>query len=129
MIARPLLPANHSAATRVGRLCRLVAALLNRLNLTIDPIEGEALAVADALDRTRYFVLGCKDLTVVVDHKPLLCFLENRSREAKTTHVSPNLKENTLRYQFKMMYIPGDKNKASGCMSRRPSDTRYPEQP
>ena len=93
------------------------------------PIEGEALAVADALDRTRYFVLGCKDLTVVVDHKPLLGFLENRSLEAKTTHGSPNLKENTLRYQFKMMYIPGVKNKASGCMSRRPSDTSYPDQP
>ena len=46
------------------------------------PIEGEALAVADALDRTRYFVLGCKDLTVVVDHKPLLGILGNRSLDA-----------------------------------------------
>ena len=34
------------------------------------PIEGEALAVADALDKARHFVLGCKNLTVVVDHKP-----------------------------------------------------------
>ena len=36
------------------------------------PVEGEALAVADALDRTRHFVLGCSDLVVAVDHKPLL---------------------------------------------------------
>ena len=36
------------------------------------PIEGEALAVADGLSKARYFVLGCIDLTVVVDHKPLL---------------------------------------------------------
>ena len=32
------------------------------------PIEWEALAVADALERTRYFVLGCDDLIVAVDH-------------------------------------------------------------
>ena len=31
-------------------------------------IEGEALAVADALDKARYFVLGCPELIVAVDH-------------------------------------------------------------
>ena len=36
------------------------------------PIEGEALAVADALDKARYFVLECDKLTISVDHKPLL---------------------------------------------------------
>ena len=29
------------------------------------PIEGEALAVADALDKSRHFVLGCEKLTVL----------------------------------------------------------------
>ena len=33
------------------------------------PVEGEALAVAEALDRARHFVLGCSDLIVAVDHK------------------------------------------------------------
>ena len=66
------------------------------------PIEGEALAVADALDRTRYFVLGCKDLPVVVDHKPLLGILGNRSLEAISNPCLRNLKEKTLRYQFKI---------------------------
>ena len=42
------------------------------------PIEGEALAVADALERTRYFVLGCDDLIVAVDHRPLLKVLSDR---------------------------------------------------
>ncbi len=32
------------------------------------PVEGEALAVADALDKARHFVLGCSDLVVAVDH-------------------------------------------------------------
>ena len=36
------------------------------------PIEDEALAVADALDKARHFVLGCKNLTIAVDHRPLL---------------------------------------------------------
>ena len=35
-------------------------------------IEDEALAVTDALDKARYFVLGCENLIVAVDHKPLL---------------------------------------------------------
>ena len=36
------------------------------------PIEGEALAVAVALTKARHFVLGCSDLTIATDHKPLL---------------------------------------------------------
>ena len=39
------------------------------------PIEGEALAVADALDKTRFFVLGCAELFVAVNHKSLLKIL------------------------------------------------------
>ena len=31
------------------------------------PVEGEALAVADALDKARFFVLGCSDLIIAVD--------------------------------------------------------------
>ena len=33
------------------------------------PVEGEALAVVDALDKARHFVLGCSDLIVAVDHR------------------------------------------------------------
>ena len=43
------------------------------------PIEGEALAVVAALDKTRYFVIGCDDLTLVVDHKPLIKIFSDRS--------------------------------------------------
>ena len=35
-------------------------------------IEGEVLAVAEALQRCRHFVLGCTDLYIAVDHKPLV---------------------------------------------------------
>ena len=42
------------------------------------PIEGEALVVVHALDKARFFVLGCSDLTVVVGHKPLLGVFTDR---------------------------------------------------
>ena len=43
------------------------------------PIEGEALAVADALDKARFFVLSCSNLIVAVDHKPLLKIFDDQS--------------------------------------------------
>ena len=36
------------------------------------PTEGEALAVTWALENARLFVLGCNNLIIVTDHKPLL---------------------------------------------------------
>ena len=36
------------------------------------PVEGEALAVVYALEKAKFFVLGCDDLTIAVDHWPLL---------------------------------------------------------
>ena len=36
------------------------------------PIVGEAPAVADAKDKAHFFVLGCKELIVAVDHKSQL---------------------------------------------------------
>ena len=32
------------------------------------PVAGKTLAVADSLDKARYFVLGCADLIIAVDH-------------------------------------------------------------
>ena len=36
------------------------------------PIEGEALAAVDALEKSRHFVLGCDNLIIAVGHKPLV---------------------------------------------------------
>jgi len=90
------------------------------------PIEGEALAVADALDKARHFVLGCDNLLVAVDHKPLLGIFSDRSLDKISNGHLRNLKEKTLRYRFKMRYIPGRKNCVSDTMSRHPSGSRSP---
>ena len=85
------------------------------------PVEGEALAVADALDKTRYFVLGCRDLLVAVDHKPLLKLFGDRSLENIPNARLRNLKEKTLRYRFRMVHVPGVRHRAADGLSRHPT--------
>ena len=63
------------------------------------PVEGEALAVADALDKARFFVLGCEELIVAVDHKPLLKIFGDQSLDDISNTRLRNLKEKTLRYK------------------------------
>ena len=69
------------------------------------PVEGEALTVADALDRARYFVLGYENLVIAVDHKPLLKILGDRSLEQIPNARLCNLKEKTLCYKFCLVHI------------------------
>lgn len=92
------------------------------------PIEGEALAVADALDKARHFVLGCDNLIIAVDHKPLLKIFSDRSLDNISNGRLRNLKENTLRYRFRMVHVPGVKNRAPDTLSRNPTgDTNPPK--
>ena len=90
------------------------------------PIEGEALAVADALEKARFFVLGCSDLIVVVDHKPLLRVFTDRSLEAIANPRLRKLKEKTLRYHFQMMHIPGARHRAADPISSHPTGSSCP---
>ena len=85
------------------------------------PVEGEALAVADALNMARYFVLGCENLTLAVDHKPLLKIFGDRSLDEISTTRLRNLKEKTLGYRFRVMHIPGAKHRAADAISRHPT--------
>ena len=86
------------------------------------PVEGEALAVVHALDKARYFVLGCTNLIVAVDHKPLLKLFGDRSLDEIPNSRLRNLKEKTLRYRFKMIHIPGVKHRVADGLSRHPVD-------
>lgn len=84
------------------------------------PIEGEALAVVDALKKARHYVLGCPDLVITVDHKPLLKIFGDRLLEDISNPRLCNLKEKTLQYKFRMVHIPGVKHAAADCLSRHP---------
>lgn len=64
------------------------------------PVEGEALAITDALDKAPFFVLGGSNLIIAVDHKPLLKMFGDRSLDEITNARLCNLKEKRLRYRF-----------------------------
>ena len=84
------------------------------------PVEGEALAVIDALDKARHFVIGCSDLIVAVDHKPLLKTFGDRSLNDIPNPRLRNLKEKSLRYRFRVVHIPGVRHAAADALSRHP---------
>ena len=84
------------------------------------PVEGEALAVADSLKKARHFVLGCSDLIITVDHKPLLKIFGDRSLADIDNPRLRNLKEKTLQYRVSMVHIPGVKHAAADSLSRHP---------
>ena len=84
------------------------------------PIEGEALAVVDALDKARHFTLGCSDLLVAVDHKPLLKVLGDRALDDIANPRLRNIKEKSLRYRFRVIHIPGVRNTVADALSRHP---------
>ena len=84
------------------------------------PVEGEALAVIDALDKARHFVIGCSDLIVAVDHKPLLKIFGDRSLNDIPNPRLRNLKEKSLRYRFRVVHIPGIRHAAADAVSRHP---------
>lgn len=85
------------------------------------PVEGEALAVVHALEKARMFVLGCPDLTIATDHKPLVKLLGDRSLEQIHNPRLLNLKEKTLRYKFSIKHVPGGWHVGPDALSRFPT--------
>lgn len=84
-------------------------------------IEGEALAVVWGLEKTKYFTLGCDNLIVVTDHKPLTKIFGDRTlEEIKNTRLF-RLKQRTLPWFFKIVHLPGSSNAATDAASRHPS--------
>ena len=52
--------------------------------------------MADALDKVRYFVLGCNHLVIAVDHKPLRKIFGDRFLNQISNPRLRNLKEKPL---------------------------------
>ena len=82
--------------------------------------EGEAVAVALDLNKAKKFVLGCQDLIVITDHKPLLSIFNNRDLGTIINPRNLKLKERTLQYIFAIQYCPGKLHKAADAISRNP---------
>jgi transposase InsO family protein len=93
------------------------------------PTEGEALAIAWSLQHARMFVLGCKDLMVSTDHRPLLGILKDRDLNSITNPRIFNLKEKTLPYTFTIQYNPGKWHRGPDAFSRNPVAAVIAEKP
>ena len=85
------------------------------------PTEGEILAVTQALDKSKLFVLGCKNLSIVTDHKPLLDILNNRGLSSLNNSRLCTLKEKTFHYQFTVNHCPRNWHRGADAVSRNPT--------
>ncbi|CAC5426162.1 unnamed protein product [Mytilus coruscus] len=81
------------------KLCLVGSRFTHPAESRYAPIEGEALAVVYALHQTRYYVLGCKDLLVATDHKPLLQILNDRSLTDIDNRATPQPQRENFRVQ------------------------------
>ena len=84
------------------------------------PIEGEALALMFSLESCRLFMMGCPNLTVATDHKPLIRIFNNRDLHDIKNRRLLNFKERTLMYGYRIISIPGKDNAGANTMSRIP---------
>ena len=82
--------------------------------------EGEALAIAWPLQKARLFLLGCHNLEIITDHRPLVKLFSDR--ELKDIHDPRlfRLKEKTLPYKYVIRFKPGKKNSLADTLSRYP---------
>ena len=90
------------------------------------PIEGEALGVVWCLRKARLFLLGCPNLTLVTDHRPLVKLFGDKELKDILNPRLLAMKEKTLSYNFNIKYLPGKKNPAD-FLSRYPALRSNPD--
>ena len=94
---------------------------LRDAELRYAPIEGECLGIAWALEDTKWFTLGAKNLVVATDHKPLLKILGDKQLDNIANPRMFRLKQRTLMWSFDIVYVAGKSNLAADATSRFPS--------
>ena len=77
---------------------------------TYAPIEGEVLAVAWALEQSKFFMQGCDKLVVATDHKPLVGLLMDRSLDQVSNARLLQIKQRISLWKFEVLHIPGKTN-------------------
>ena len=100
------------------RVCMVGSRFTSAAEQNYSPVEGEMLAVADGLYKTRFYTQGCEKLIVGVDHKPLLGLLNGKPLDQIDNGRLLRLKEKTLGWRFKILHIPGKRNGGPDALSR-----------
>ena len=84
------------------------------------PIEGEAQAVAWALEQTKFFTQGCDNLTVATDHKPLISLLGEKSLDQVPSVCLFRIKQRISMWKFNIVHCPGKTSFFADAKSRHP---------
>ena len=69
------------------------------------PTEGKALADAWVLHGSRLFTLGCTDLNVQTDNKPLVKLLGDKTLDEINNRWLVNLKEKTFLWNYNIYWV------------------------
>ena len=103
------------------RLCYAASRFCSEAESRYSPVEGEALAVAWGCKKAKYFLAGCHDMWVGVDHKPLLGLYAPEKALADIENARlRRLVEKAVEYRFKAFHIPGVRNLIADGLSRAP---------
>ena len=93
------------------------------------PVEGEALAIAWALLDTKYFTLGCDDLVITSDHRPLTKVFGDKALDEFASERLFNLRRRTSKWRYKVVHVPGKTIPAADAASWYPSPEVNPSLP
>jgi hypothetical protein len=89
------------------------------------PIEGETLAVMYGLHQCRLFTLGCPELIVATDHKPLMKILNSKPLETIENPRLLRIKDKLMMYDFNIVHVPGKLHLAPDAVSRYPTRSAF----
>merc|ERR1711895_7687 len=88
--------------------------------MNYSPIEGEGLAVVNALHKTRHYTQGCDKLLVCTDHKPLVPVMSTKTLENIENPRLIRRVQKTLSWRFLIIHIPGKLLAGPDTLSRVP---------
>ena len=86
-------------------------------------IERECLAIAWALEKFRMFVVG-KSVTIEAYHKPLIPIFTKKDLDTLSPRIQ-RMRLKSMRYVYKIRYIPGKENYLPDLLSREPRKVEH----
>ena len=99
-------------------VCSVGSRFCNKAESNYSPTDGEFTALVDGLEKTAYFTLGCPQLTVGTDHKPLIPIVNGSDLSSVKTPRQFRLREKLLRWNLTAQYIPGKLLGGTDALSR-----------
>lgn len=86
------------------------------------------LNVARALEDSRYFKLGCRNLVIATYHKPLVRILNDRALDDTPNPRLFRLKPRTLMWNYRVVHVPGKAIPAAHATLRYPAQADVTEE-